>query len=121
MLFRSRFLSALCFTFLVSSVYAQSPEETFDTLCAACHVQQADDKIPSLEILQSMSANAILVALEDGAMRLQGNTITAEQRISLAEYLSGEAVITRPIEFEMGMCENLPAIKTPTPATPNST
>lgn len=96
---------------------AQAPvndgENVFNTVCASCHVQLADDKIPGVDALRSMNANAILRTLTDGAMRLQGDLLAPEQRIAVAEYLGGGSIIEQPIHFSQGMCESLPPVERP--------
>ena len=64
-----------------------------------------------------MGPNAILTALTDGAMRLQGSVLGDEGRIAVAEFLSGKSVIERPIRFDVGMCEDLSAIDSPARGT----
>jgi len=95
-----------------ASAQETDPGEIFDANCAACHVTGAeqDEKIPPLSELQTKTANAILRSLTDGAMRLQGNALTNEQRMGIAEYLSGGMVINQPITFETGMCPDIPTI-----------
>lgn len=107
--------SAIVLTAGIAAAQEQGPQQIFDTVCAACHVQgaQVDEKIPPVARLQEMSANAILLALTDGAMRLQGNTLSSEQRVAVAEFLSGDQVIERPVSFATGMCESLPALGKP--------
>lgn len=94
---------------------AQTPEgdTLFTANCANCHVELVDEKIPTLAVLNDMSANAILRTLTDGAMRIQGNLLTPEQRVAVAEYVSGETVIDQPISFSVGMCESIPALQAP--------
>ena len=90
-------------------------EEIFNNTCATCHVELQDDKIPRIETLRQMKGNAILRTLTDGAMRLQGDMLTPEQRVGVAEYLSGGSIIVQPVNFSQGMCENLPPVTTPAP------
>lgn len=94
-------------------------EALFDANCAACHVQlQAqDDKIPSIDTLRRMNANAILRTLTDGAMRLQGDLLQPEQRVAVAEWISGTAVVEQALSFAQGMCASLPPIAAPAPGT----
>lgn len=92
-------------------------EEVFNSTCANCHVQLQDEKIPRVETLQQMNANAILRTLTDGAMRLQGDLLSAGQRTAVAEFLSGGKIIEQALSFSQGMCENLPPIATPAAGT----
>ena len=84
---------------------AQTPAgaEIFNSFCASCHTAEGADKIPSAGKLRELNANAILRTLTDGAMRIQGSTISAEQRTAVAEYLAGGPVIEQPLSFSVGM------------------
>lgn len=98
-----------------SQAQSLAGEQIFADNCAACHVQlQAQDaKIPSEATLRSLNANAILRSLTDGAMRLQGDLLSHEDRVAVAEYLSGGPVIEQALSFSQGMCESLPPIAPP--------
>jgi polyvinyl alcohol dehydrogenase (cytochrome) len=89
---------------------APSGQDTFDAVCATCHKQQVVEKIPSVGMLRQMSPNAVLRSLTDGAMRIQGNSLSAEQRVAVAEYVGGGKVIDHPVNFTTGMCEKIPAL-----------
>ena len=53
-----------------------------------CH-DAPKGRIPTVGALKTMSASAIVNALETGAMREQGKTLSAQERTAVAEYLSG--------------------------------
>lgn len=57
--------------------------------CAACH-QGADRRAPHEDMLRLMSPASIVAALTDGAMKLQGEALSASEKVAVAEYLSGE-------------------------------
>ena len=42
-------------------------------------------------MLRALSPRAIVASLEDGAMQAEGSDLTPEQRVGLAEYLTGRA------------------------------
>lgn len=63
-------------------------EALFEQYCAACHVNPVD-RAPSRAALQDYNANAIVHALTAGIMRTQAANLDAEQKIILAEHLSG--------------------------------
>jgi polyvinyl alcohol dehydrogenase (cytochrome) len=112
----TRLLTASLFALLPATLlHAQAPtgETTFKGFCASCHMEADNDKIPSISKLQRLNANTVLRALTEGAMRIQGDTISAEQRVAVAEYLSGGKVIEQPINFTQGMCASIPALATP--------
>jgi polyvinyl alcohol dehydrogenase (cytochrome) len=52
--------------------------------------KHATTRAPDLEQLQTMSAGAIVIALERGTMAAIGAPLTQEQRIAIAEHLSGK-------------------------------
>ena len=97
-------------------VSAQTPSgaETFESFWASCHTAEGADKIPSAGKLRELNANAILRTLTDGAMRIQGSTISPEQRTAVAEYLAGGPVIEQAMNFSVGMCESIPPLAAPT-------
>ena len=63
--------------------------ELFESDCSECHSTAGDDRAPGVMLLRELSPRAIVAALEDGVMRSEGAALTAEQRILIAEYLSG--------------------------------
>ncbi|HHX82537.1 MAG TPA: PQQ-binding-like beta-propeller repeat protein, partial [Pseudomonadaceae bacterium] len=113
---RSHLLTVTALLCLSHTAHSQAPtssgEEIFETTCASCHVELADSKIPDLDQLRSMNGNAILRTLTDGAMRLQGDMLSAGQRLAVSEYLGGR-IIEQPINFSRGLCENLPPVTRP--------
>ena len=68
---------------------AQEGEELFAEACAHCHTPAGNVRAPGVGILGQLSPRAIVASLEDGVMRVEGSNLTAEQRIELAEYLTG--------------------------------
>ncbi len=71
----------------------QSPphpaEVLFQEACASCHTDSGESRVPGLTLLQQLSPRALVYALEDGVMQAEGADLTPEQRIGLAEYLTG--------------------------------
>jgi polyvinyl alcohol dehydrogenase (cytochrome) len=90
----SRVAMTLVLLLASSATVAQGPDgqAVFDTQCAACHTNPADDDIPALETLRSLNPNAIVRALTDGTMRIQGTLITPGERTAVAEFLTGQPV-----------------------------
>jgi polyvinyl alcohol dehydrogenase (cytochrome) len=80
-------------------------EAVFAEQCAACHVSPPEEGVPNLDQLTAYSPNAIVESLTDGFMRIQGQLLTPDQRVAVAEYLTGRAVETAPAEFTAGLCE----------------
>ncbi len=63
----------------------------FEQNCAACHAIPAT-RAPNRASLRAMSPNFIVESLTHGMMKAQGSDLTAEERIALAEYLTGRKV-----------------------------
>jgi polyvinyl alcohol dehydrogenase (cytochrome) len=56
--------------------------------CAPCHTNPAG-RAPARASLSAMSRLFIVDSLTNGMMKAQGSALTAEERIALAEYLTG--------------------------------
>ena len=82
--------SLLATTLLASfSLQAQDAGEAlYEQYCAACH-ENPVDRAPSRAALGDFNANAIMHALTAGIMQTQASALDDEQKIALAEYLSG--------------------------------
>ena len=65
--------------------------ELFEEACAGCHTAAGESRTPGTMLLRGLSPRAIVASLEDGVMRVEGADLTREQRIGLAEYLTGRA------------------------------
>jgi polyvinyl alcohol dehydrogenase (cytochrome) len=62
--------------------------EVYRGTCAACH-DAGLGRAPQRFVLQDMTPAAVHNALTRGAMRLQGAALSAEQKLAVAEYLTG--------------------------------
>jgi polyvinyl alcohol dehydrogenase (cytochrome) len=71
--------------------------------CAACH-DAGVGRAPQRFILQDMTPFAIHNALSQGAMRLQGASLSAEQKVAVAEYISGRKLVSRNAQTNLNMC-----------------
>ena len=58
--------------------------------CAVCHRPGAENRTPLPEALSQLSQQAIVAALETGAMKQQGAPLTPAERASIARFLSKE-------------------------------
>src|SRR4051812_4710809 len=68
----------------------------FQRECASCHINPpADSRAPTRESLGGRTADAIVAALTDGAMRLQGSRLSVAERRSVAAFLTA-ATTQRP-------------------------
>lgn len=76
---------------LAAASFAQTPapdgKALFAAHCAMCH-EGGDQRAPTLDILKSRPNESIMVALEGGVMRSQGETLTAAERHAVADFLS---------------------------------
>ena len=91
--------------------HAQTPEgeQIYQTLCAACHNEPPDEKVPHVSALRNMNADAVVTALTSGPMRLQGQAMSPAQRVSVAEWLAGAPVSVPVSAFDTGNCERPPS------------
>lgn len=104
-------LTALLFS---SFALAQSTPSTsegealFKEQCASCHNGDAETRAPAPDTLRELPAAAILNALSNGAMRVQGSRLSGPQRHWIAEYLSGGRISGDATGASMGRCESNP-------------
>jgi mono/diheme cytochrome c family protein len=66
-------------------------EEVFEQNCNICHGNPAT-RAPTRQSLHAMSPNFIVEALTDGIMKAPGSALSPEQRVALAEFLTGKKV-----------------------------
>ena len=76
---------------------AQEGERLFEERCASCHTPQGAERTAGRGLLAQLTPRAIVATLEDGVMRLEGADMTAEQRILVAEYLTGRKYVAEAI------------------------
>jgi polyvinyl alcohol dehydrogenase (cytochrome) len=91
---------------------AQDGATVYATYCAACHDDPTDEAIPALDALRVIDANTIVDTLTSGVMRLQGQPLSAEQQVQVAEYLAGAPVTERVARFDQGQCAARPILPT---------
>jgi polyvinyl alcohol dehydrogenase (cytochrome) len=77
----------------------------FDQSCAECHSTAQSGRTPSRFSLGSLSPRAIVAALDGGVMRREGAELSAEERIMLAEYLTGRSY-SEALLPESAFCES---------------
>jgi polyvinyl alcohol dehydrogenase (cytochrome) len=88
--------AVLGFALLPGAADAQAPDASahgslFDRHCAVCH-DNPSARAPARSSLRAMSPNLIVDSLTNGAMKSQGSVLTPEERVALAEYLTGRKV-----------------------------
>jgi polyvinyl alcohol dehydrogenase (cytochrome) len=79
-----------------SAAESQAPDASvqdasFEQHCAGCHAVPMT-RAPTRSALRAMSPSFIVEALTRGMMKAQGSALTYEQRVALAEYLTGRKV-----------------------------
>ena len=83
--------SVLALILAVSASWAESPQgaDIFERKCATCHRANSGTRAPLPEVLRQMPRDSILRVLESGAMKPQGDLLSAPERAAVAEYLAG--------------------------------
>jgi polyvinyl alcohol dehydrogenase (cytochrome) len=61
----------------------------FESQCVECHSAAQSGRTPTRFSLNSMTPRAIVAALDNGVMRREGSSLTRQQHVMLAEYLTG--------------------------------
>lgn len=99
----------------VQPASAQEPDgaAVFQAGCAACHTAGLNSRGPSPEALGQRSPEAIIDALMNGAMRLQGSRLSGAERRAVAEYLTGRAVGGELTVPETARCASSPRLIDP--------
>jgi polyvinyl alcohol dehydrogenase (cytochrome) len=107
----------IAFALLSGLALAQSPAASVDgsgiykDRCAACH-DAGIDRAPKIDALRQMGPQAVLAALETGAMVQMASGLSAEQRRAVSEFVAGKTfaatrdVAAAPIQ---GLCASAPA------------
>jgi polyvinyl alcohol dehydrogenase (cytochrome) len=93
------FAVSLLFAALCS---AQEGSRVFISSCLQCHDPNSESRAPAPAVLGEMPWQAILTALETGAMKTQGDGISRDERVAVARYLGKEGP-TEPVEMS-GFC-----------------
>lgn len=104
-------LTALLF---VSPLPAQTPppngELLFMQSCALCHLGAVAEGVPNRDKLATYETSAIVTALDQEVMRLQGANLTPAERTAIAEYLTGTDFTPQETDYAGGMCPNPPEL-----------
>ena len=82
-------LLGLVTTAQVAAALQSEGEVIFGESCAECHSSAQSGRTPSVFSLSSLSPRAIVSALEDGVMQSEGAALSRDQRIMVAELLTG--------------------------------
>lgn len=65
-------------------------ETLYNQWCAACH-SVPQDKSPHISSLSAMNRDAFLAALTSGAMRVQAEALTEDDKLAVADFVVGES------------------------------
>jgi polyvinyl alcohol dehydrogenase (cytochrome) len=72
--------------------------------CAACHDKSSETRAPAPTSMRMMSPENILRSLETGLMKDQGAAMTAQDRRTIAEFLTAKAIGSTITDTKVGMC-----------------
>ncbi len=91
-------------------------EEIYKSKCVFCHNGTVKEA-PRFEALQLLSSNAIIKSLQSGVMKVQGSSLSADEKTLVANFIS-------KIGFQektaiAGMCDDLKTPKNETPKVSN--
>ena len=100
----------LCLLLVPVSGLTQAPdgELLFQTHCAACHQADSNGNVPALDELSAYDPNAVFLALTDGVMRLQGESLSDVQRSAITQFITGRDINRQPLDYSTGLCEANP-------------
>ena len=103
---------------VAAPAFAQSPDgmAIFSKNCTICHTSATDTRAPSVDALRGLSPETVIYALTGGSMRYQGLSLSGEERVALAEYLTGRKPETATKSATMPRCaaaSRFNALKTP--------
>ncbi len=90
---------AVCMVFagpVFSAVTPTSGADLFATHCLACHDGGAP-KAPHVVMLQVMSPESVLAAMNDGVMKAQSSDLSSEDKAAIAEFLGGRPLSDKPL------------------------
>jgi polyvinyl alcohol dehydrogenase (cytochrome) len=91
---------------LASSAHAQIPDgpTVFQRSCANCHAGGPESRAPSPDALRALAPQAIVEALVNGPMRVQGARMTGAERRAVAEYLTARTISGDVTGTSSGRC-----------------
>src|SRR4051794_35700478 len=103
---------------IASSLCAQDGAALYRQNCAACH-DAGVDRAPARDALQTMSAERVLNALENGAMLSMASRMSATDRRAIAQFVTGKSLSARDLSTALpalAMCAAASAFGSPTAA-----
>jgi polyvinyl alcohol dehydrogenase (cytochrome) len=106
-----RTLQGLSFLVAACAIQGQEGAKVFQSVCSTCHRDGSTVQAPLPEVLRRMPRQTILAALETGKMQGIGESLSAAERIAVANYLGTEGAEAIP---RSAYCTS------PGPARPNA-
>jgi polyvinyl alcohol dehydrogenase (cytochrome) len=103
-MFRTDGVLVLLFAFVAGSAHAQDGAALYARRCASCHDNGAASRAPARDVIGALTADRIVGALETGTMRVQGETMSPDERRAVAGYLSTARPEAAPTPGEAPRC-----------------
>lgn len=75
----------------------------YEASCVACHAEDGLEDAPRIDVMREFPPGAIVNTLVNGKMQAQGSTLSEEQRIAVAEFITGRPV-DRTASFFANRC-----------------
>lgn len=84
--------------FTISSVFAQDDgERLYELYCAMCHNTPLAENIPPRQVLEQMNPQPVVDSMTHGKMQLQAQALSAEQKVLVAEFVTGKQLSAQPM------------------------
>lgn len=80
---------------------ADAVQNVFDQRCAGCHAGNGDQRAPDMLHLSSMSPRSIFTALETGKMKIHGDSLSGEEKVALAEFITQRTYSNAPRQYTL--------------------
>jgi polyvinyl alcohol dehydrogenase (cytochrome) len=93
----------------VASAAQRSGDTIYQSQCATCHENSATTRAPAPTILHAMLPEDVVQVLEAGSMKLQGASLTADEKRAVAEFLTGKKIGEQASLPKVGTCADTKA------------
>lgn len=87
-------------------VVAQNGATLFQQYCSICHAKPTEKDTPGIDTLAKMEVRAVFDSMDDGFMRLQARALSREQKIAVAEFITGSRLTVATELSNQGQCDN---------------
>ena len=85
---RAFLVGSACVVLSAVPSFAQDGATLYTQQCASCHEGGQVVRAPARDVIAALAPERIVAALETGTMRVQGESLTPEQRRAIAAFLS---------------------------------